>query len=129
MISFEAIKANIHLIGMAVAGLVLVTLIGTVLVQRADLKAAETALTSEKDKRLAAEFALTETVKRQNAQLENIKILEEQRQAIPAAVEPFYLRLDALQTKDETTDAQSTLADRLNGLNADANRLLEQSSR
>jgi uncharacterized protein (DUF1501 family) len=129
MISLTAIKANAKLIGAAISGLVIIGLFATVLIQHANLKAAETALTSEKDKRLAAEFALTDTVKRQNAQLENIKILEEQRQAIPAAVEPFYLRLDALQTKDETTDAQSTLADRLNGLNADANRLLEQSSR
>jgi len=129
MISFAAIKANATLILVAAAGIALLTLVGAVLVLRSELKASEASLATEKDKRLTAEFALTDSIKRQTGQLANIKLLEDERQANKAVTDPFYVRLDALETptKDEA-NVQSTLADRLNSINADANRLLEQSS-
>jgi hypothetical protein len=128
MMSLSALQTKLLVV--AVAGITLIGMAGTIVVQRSNLKAAQAEITTEKDKRRAAELALTDTIKRFSFQLSNIKALEVQRQQNQAATDPFYLRLDAVgtETKDEN-NVSSTLADRLNGLNADTNRLLTDSTK
>jgi Flp pilus assembly protein TadB len=96
--------------------------------QHQKVKTAETDLAVADLARKTAELTLADTQAQMKDQLTNIKTLETARQDNQAAIDPFILRLDDLFTQD-ASNAQGSVVDRLNALNADTNRMLEQSSR
>ena len=82
-------------------------------------------LTVERDNLIAVNDELQ---KRHNAQITAIQKLEVDRKANAETVNPFVLRIDQLTTTKET-NSEDSFVGRFNSLNADINRMLEQSSR
>lgn len=93
-----------------------------------DLKAAEAETALERHKRLQAEEQLVDAQEKFDSRLNDIAALERNRKTNRLELQPLARRIDELS--GEIPDApQSTLVDRLNGLNFDLNRMLEHNSR
>lgn len=119
---------NIEMI--AFVGIALFGAVATFLYWQAskDLKAAEAETALERHKRLQAEEQLVDAQEKFDSRLNDIAALERNRKTNRLELQPLARRIDELS--GEIPDApQSTLVDRLNGLNFDLNRMLEHNSR
>lgn len=95
---------------------------------RSNLKAVEASLALETMKRQIVEQQLSDVVETFDKRINSIKALEQSRKTGRLEIDPLRQRVENVNRKSENAP-DSPLTDRLNRINADANRMLEQNSR
>jgi hypothetical protein len=118
------------LIGLAAIALVGMFAYGAHLQKEVGTLTSELAAAKIEEERLAV--LVKDAVDACDLQLAAIRALEQSRQSDRASIDPFMIRINDL-AKEPVTEpnnaAQNSFVDRLNGVNADVNRMLEQGTR